>query len=425
MHAIRTNALLTLILLLSPLACGDGDDAGSGDSREISGLDRCTVQTAGYHYIGYAMPSKSVKAGSVKLAVMQALGEINEAGGVGGRPIGLVVCDTLGEEVVAAEAVAELGAASPLSGVIGTGGSGTMIAAAPEAIAAKKVLISPSATSPAISVLEDDGYINRTAVSDAYQGVVLALIARREQMDEVFVVHLEGPWGEGLRDEFVAAFEAEGGTWEALAFDSASLDAEAVATAARDSGADAILLASFSEEGAAIVKAVHDIGWSPRWLLTDGLKDTEMISASGVPAQLEGAIGTSPAVPEGEDYDRFHDAFVTRWGEEPLTFSAAGYDGTMLIAISMALAADPDSGAAVGAQLANTSAGDPVRPGEWSRVLELLAAGATSVDYVGASGPVDLDASGDVLGKIEEWRITDGAFESAVGCWTPAGEACE
>lgn len=425
MNRIRTTARLALLLLIVPLACGNDDGDGAGGTRDISGLERCTVQMAGYHYLGYAMPSKSVKASSVKLAVMLALREINEAGGVGGRSLGLVSCDTQSEEVVAAEAVAELGAASPLSGVIGTGASGTMIAAAPAAIAAKKALISPSATSPAISELEDGGYINRTAVSDAHQGGVLALIAAREQLAKVCMVHQEGAWGEGLRDEFGAAFEAEGGAWEALAFKSTSLDAEAVATAARGSGADAILLAAYGEDGAAIVKAVHDIGWSPRWLLTDGLKDTDLISASGVPDQLEGAIGTSPAVPEGEEYDRFHDAFVAHWGEEPLTFSAAGYDGTMLIAISMALAADPDSGAAVAAQLPHTAGGDTVRPGEWARALELIAAGASSVDYLGASGPVDLDARGDVLGKIEEWRITDGAFESAVGCWTPAGEACE
>jgi branched-chain amino acid transport system substrate-binding protein len=41
------------------------------------------------------------------------------------------------------------------------------------------VMISPSATSPALSTIEDDGYFFRTAPSDARQGEIIGDILER------------------------------------------------------------------------------------------------------------------------------------------------------------------------------------------------------------------------------------------------------
>jgi len=306
-----------------------------------------------------------------------------------------------------------------------------MVAVVETAVAGGNPLVSPAATSPELTNLVDAGYLFRTAVSDDFQGNILAHIARREGFDAVTVISVENSWGDGLRDVFAARFpevrEAAGngaGTLQLLSFDDANLDAEDLVAAARDWDPDAVLLIASSDAGAAIIKTAANVGWLPRWLLTDGIKSPNLVEQVGAAGALEGALGTAPAAPVGPLYEDFEAAFVAAWDEEPFTFSATGYDATYLLVTAMALAADPDDGAQVRDALAGTTGGEVhFGPGEWATAVAAIDAGATALDYDGASGDVDFDENGDVQGNIEEWAIRDGEFVTE-GCWTPAGAPC-
>jgi branched-chain amino acid transport system substrate-binding protein len=424
------TAALGLALAL-PACQDDGNGEGESGARPVTGLETCTRRLPGYHYIGYALKGASDNAELVRKAVILALTEINTAGGIRGRHVGLVECDTEAEPVIAADVIAELGGAAPLSGVVGTGTSGTMIAAMAAAVSGEIPLISPAATSPEITALLDEGYLFRTAVSDDFQGNILAHIARREGFDAVTIISVENSWGDCLRDVFVARFpevrEAAGngaGEVQLLSFDASALDAAALVTAAQDWGPDAVLLIATADDGAAVIKTAANAGWYPRWLLTDGIKGPNLVQQVGAPDALEGALGTAPAAPVGPQYETFAAAFEAAWDEAPFTFSATGYDATYLLVAAMALAPDPDDGALVRDALAATSGGDArFGPGQWATAIAAMDAGATTLDYQGASGDVDLDENGDVQGNIEEWAIRDGVFVTE-GCWTPAGAPC-
>ncbi len=426
-----TRLLVLALICLGAAGCGTDDGSEGAGLRTPTGLEKCTVKLDGYHYIGYALKGTSEKAGLVKKAVLLALTEINEAGGINGRPIGLVECDTQGDETAAQDAIAELGGVVPMSGIVGTGASGTMVAAFDEAVAAKKVLISPAATSPQITDLDDDGYACRTAVSDSFQGNILARIAIREGFKRIFIINLDNAWGNGLRDVFTTEFnrlwEEDGADGVEVSgesyVDAATFDADALVTAGMDYAPDAVLLITFADTGAAVVKTATNEGWAPAWLLTDGVKSPNLLEKVGGPEALEGALGTAPAPPIGPLYEAFDAAFQDAWAEAPFTFAATGYDATYLLAIAMAFADDPDSGEQVRDNLVKTSGGSAeILPGGWSDFLEALDAG-TAVDYRGASGEVDLDANGDVTGNIEEWAVREGEFVTE-GCWTPEGTAC-
>ena len=59
-------------------------------------------------------------------------------------------------------------------------------------------LISPSATSPGITGADDNGYVFRTALSDAAQGVVLAdNLVEADGVDNVGVVYINNAYGAG------------------------------------------------------------------------------------------------------------------------------------------------------------------------------------------------------------------------------------
>ena len=66
--------------------------------------------------------------------------------------------------------------------------------------------ISPSATSPAITDADDDGYLFRTTGSDAVQGVVLAQLVESEGHTNVGVIFRDDAWGQGLSEVFNANY---------------------------------------------------------------------------------------------------------------------------------------------------------------------------------------------------------------------------
>jgi len=72
-------------------------------------------------------------------------------------------------------------------------------------------MISPSATSPALSSAEDNGLFFRTSPSDARQGEVLANILGERGISSVAVTYTNNDYGKGFADSFAAAFEAAGG----------------------------------------------------------------------------------------------------------------------------------------------------------------------------------------------------------------------
>ena len=73
-------------------------------------------------------------------------------------------------------------------------------------------MISPSATSPALTDIDDKGYFFRTAPSDARQGQVLAQVVMDRGINEVAVTYTNNDYGKGLSDSFVNAFKAMGGS---------------------------------------------------------------------------------------------------------------------------------------------------------------------------------------------------------------------
>ena len=117
--------------------------------------------------------------GPMNDAVLLAAEHFNAAGGVlGGRDIEVVSEDGATSDVTAVDAARKLVNVDGVSALIGPLGSGITLAVANAVTIPNQVPeISPSATSPALTVLEDDDFIFRTAPSDAFQGVVLANLA--------------------------------------------------------------------------------------------------------------------------------------------------------------------------------------------------------------------------------------------------------
>lgn len=337
-----------------------------------------------------------------------AIKEVSDSGKLlGGASVAGVRADSTCIDAAAATAAAErLVTSDGVKGIVGGDCSGvTGAALANVAVPNGMVMISPSATSPALSTAEDNGLFFRTAPSDARQGVVMTEVLMEEGLKEVAVTYTNNDYGKGLADSFQAAFEAAGGTVTiSAAHEDGKADYAAEVGALAAAGGERLVVVGYVDQGGAgIVQAALDSGAFDTFHFPDGMIGSALEERFG--SDIEGSTGQHP----GTDSDgaaifqkMAGDAFE---GASP--FAAESYDAAALILLAMQAAgsSDPADYAAKVMDVANAP-GEPILPGELGKALEIIAAGG-DVDYVGASA-VELIGPGESAGNYRQIKVEGG-----------------
>jgi branched-chain amino acid transport system substrate-binding protein len=143
--------------------------------------------------------------------VIMAADEINQAGGINGRKIDVVIEDDHGSPEEAARLTAKLIDEDKVVAIIAGGTSGISRAAAPKAQSSHIPLISPSSTDPAVTQTGD--YIFRACFVDSFQGEVMASFAANtlKARKAAILFDFNSPYGRGLTDFFKLSFAKLGG----------------------------------------------------------------------------------------------------------------------------------------------------------------------------------------------------------------------
>ena len=155
-------------------------------------------------------------------------------------------------DAAAATAAAErLVTSDKVAAIMGADCSGVTTAVANNvAIPNGVVMVSPSATSPALSTLNDNGYFFRVAPSDVRQGQVIADVLERRGVTNVAVTYTNNDYGKGLADSFGAAFEANGGTiGMTAAHEDGKADYSAEVGALAATGAEHLMVFGYVDQG--------------------------------------------------------------------------------------------------------------------------------------------------------------------------------
>ena len=267
------------------------------------------------------------------------------------------------------------------------------------------VAISPSATSPALTTLEDGGWFFRTAPSDARQGPVIANIAISRGQTDMAVTFSNSDYGKGLADAFITAYEAAGGTVTVSAGhddDKADYSADVAALSAGGSATLAVL-GYANTGGRGIIAASEDTGAFTDYVFGDG-----MISSLTSEAVADGSWGTLPSPDEALGANWV--AVAAAGGVDGSgVFSAESYDAMALIILASQAAGSTDR-AAIQAQVLNVAnaPGNQCSAGDLGNCLKWIS-GGLPVDYVGATG-VELDAGGTANGSYAEREVIGGVF---------------
>ena len=329
----------------------------------------------------------------IALGAALAVEQINAAGGINGQPVQLIEGDSGCSGEVALTSLNDA-IAQGAQGVMGAACSGTSLAILDTAIAAEVVMVSPSNTSPQFTKIDKKGFYARTAPSDLLQGDVLASLLVDDGVGSISIISRADSYGRGLAEATASAFEDAGGVVKTIVYhDPNAENFDAEVTAVGKGSAEAIVGILFPATGCGVLGSAFEQGLlDTPWYMTDGVKDAKLSSECGLGDALDGFKGTAPGSAAGEAFDAFSAAYsqVSADGAGTFIFAPQAYDAAMLMAISAA--ANGVTGPEISSGLVAASSGGQKCVGV---DCIALAADGVDVDYVGASGEIELNESGD------------------------------
>jgi ABC-type branched-subunit amino acid transport system substrate-binding protein len=351
-------------------------------------------------YSGHLAPSSTNSERGLRMAFDAA----NQAGGVGGRRLRLVTRDTRSEAATVGRPAAELVAA----GVAMIVGPDLPELAVPLVPALREhTLILPSFATAHSPFRRPDGWF--------VMGAGTALIACELQAQlkadrRVRPLVLTDPTG---YNSLVA--------WELtrtygipqLALSNIETPTTDTVRAIMDHQADAYVLMTSPPAAASLVYAMAALGKLEdprRWYLSPTLHTPALLETipKGV---LAGARGVAPGT--GAGATDFSVAFSARWHEAPLDDAYPFFDAGAVAALALQRAVTREPAVEPGPGLWNhvravtRAGGTQVRWHELKKGLELLRDPKNEVEYVGLSGPLQFDISGQTPTASTNWWTVD------------------
>jgi len=356
--------------------------------------------------LGFTGPIESLTPDMASGAEL-AMKEASDSGAfMGGSKITSVRGDSTCVDAAAATATAErLITSDGVKAIMGADCSGVTTAVLQNVAVAKGVvMISPSATSPALSTVEDNGLFFRTSPSDARQGQVLAEILKEKNVKSAAISYTNNDYGKGLADSIQTNFEALGGKVTiSAAHEDGKGDYGAEVAALAQAGGDVLIVAGYLDQGGkGVIQAALDAGAFSTFVLPDGMIGDSLPAAIG--KDLNGSYGTLPGT-DSAGANTFK-GLAEKAGFKPGPYAPQSYDAAALMILAMQAASSTDSNMfkAKITDVANAP-GEKIFPGELAKALKIIKSGG-DVDYVGATD-VELIGPGESAGSFQEVVVSD------------------
>ncbi|TDQ48540.1 ABC transporter substrate-binding protein [Actinorugispora endophytica] len=375
---------------IAALALGLAGCTGGGESGGEGGGEGDALQ------FGYVFPETGDLSflGPPQIAGAEyAIDEINAAGGVLGQEVPAILPGDEANDAAQANDAADRLLGQDVDAILGAAASGMTMAIIDRVTGAEVVQCSGSNTAPDLSTYDDGGYYFRTAPSDLLQGPVLAETIVGDGHQSVAVAYRADDYGEGLSASVVESLEALGAEVVAQeSYDPAGTNFDSVVQAVSNSEPDAVALISF-EEGVQVIAGLLEADINADQMYSaDGLNDPELGNSvdSGDPSVIAGFKGTAPAVDNPE-----FDEGLQEFAPDLTAFQYAPqvYDCAMAVALAAEAAESTDPTVFVEQMPAITSG--ETECSAFAECRDILAEGGT-IDFQGASGPLDFDENGDV-----------------------------
>jgi branched-chain amino acid transport system substrate-binding protein len=322
---------------------------------------------------------------SAKNGILMAADEINQAGGIDGRRLDVVIDDDGGSPEKAAALTARLIEEDKVVAIIGGGTSANTRAAAPKAQSAKIPFIAPSSTDPAVTQVGD--YIFRACFVDAFQGEVMARFAFNtlKAKKAAILFDFNSSYGRGLTDYFELSFSKLGGQIVGkLSYTQSDVDFKGQLSTFQGAEPDVIYIPGYYGDVALIAKQARQIGLTQPLLGGDGWDAPELWQLGG--DSLNGSYITTHYSIDDPSTEKFVHEYRQRYGNLlPDAHAALAYDSMRVLvdAIGRAKTTEPTA------------------------VREALA---QTKDFPGVTGVISMDADRNAVKPAVVLKLMDAKY---------------
>jgi len=398
---IRPNPIWRSVAILGAAglvitACGGGDDSATpkSSSSKSSSSKPAAAKGDGTLTLGTLLPQTGSLAflGPPEFAgVDLALKEINEAGGVNGKPVKKFDSDSGDTSTDTASQSVDRLLSNKVDAIVGAASSSVSLSVIDKIVGNGTVQISPANTSDELTKYNDKGLYFRTAPPDVLQGRVLGDLILADGNSTVGILALQDSYGTGLAANAKKSIEGGGGqVVQQVVYDpkAASFATEVGKIKAADP--EAIAVIAFDETKKIIPELVKQgIGPSKKkiYFVDGNLAGYDKDFPKGT---LKGVKGTLPGVASGDAFKAKLKAVKPDLTE--FAYAPESYDATMLVALA-AQAAGDDSGASIASKMEDVSKGGQ-KCTTFKDCVALLK-DKKDIDYDGVSGPVEFNGAGD------------------------------
>lgn len=343
-----------------------------------------------------------------------AISDLNAARGGNTCELKLSLLDDQTSPSVGVDAAKKLVDVQQVPALIGALSSGVSAAILTSVTAPSQVVqISPASTSPTFSDLarqgKTGGFWFRTCPSDALQGLAMAKVAHDAGLQKVAVMYLNNPYGQGLSQEFTAGFRQLGGTvTENVVYNPSQPSYRAEVGKALSPAPDALFLIGYPGDGTTITREWIAAGGPQKFLFPDGLESQDFVNDVGA-QYMKDVHGTAPGTDKTPSLATFQGEFQAKFGTLPTqAYIPNAYDATVLVGLAMEQARS-SKGPAIRDAIRKVT--DPKGQKVYAGVAELKKAAALlaegkSIQYVGATGPLQFDANGDIAAPMQVWNVS-------------------
>ena len=361
--------------------------------------------------LGFTGPIESLTpamAASAELAFKEA----SDSGSLlGGKKISVERADSTCVDSAAATSAAEGLVSGGVVAIMGADCSGVTGAIATNvAVPNGVVMISPSATSPGLTTLADNGFFFRTAPSDARGGQILADITKDRGVKSIAITYTNNDYGKGLADVYEAAVKAHGiKVTTVAAHEDGKADYAAEVATLASAGGDAVAVIGYLDQGGkGIIQGSLDSGAFDTFILSDGMIGDSLTEAFG--KDLNKSFGSIPGS-TGKGAGVFAKVAKAAGIDSSGPYTGESYDAAALITLAMQAGGKADRATIQQNVMSVANApGTKIYPGQLKKALDLLAKGK-AVNYEGATG-VEFTDVGEAFGSFLEKEIKGGKFKT-------------
>lgn len=337
--------------------------------------------------IGCVLSLTSAPAAGPNLvkAAQLAVDEINGRGGLDGKKLRLVIEDQGPSAATALYAIHKLVEEQKIQVMVGCDNSEAVMSAGPYLESKGVLLVSPSATSSALSDYSWSKWTYRTCPSDSLQGGVVSRLIKEKGYKKVAMLVQDTIYGKGIEATARDYLKGDAEIVASLAYDPAKLSYLSELNSIKEAGPDCVLHVGLYADGAVVYSQALKTGLDILpWITVDGSYDMPLDKYLDAARFMEKAVTGTVPVPDKHSavYKAFAYNFNNAYQFAPTIYCDTVYDSINLIALAL--------------QKANTYNGGAIRDA-------LLAVGN---NYPGTSGSITFNPSGErTAGSYGIWKV--------------------